>query len=292
VQGRQFPILGVFRDSKALMERTGATHMVVAAPNLEPNSLVGLVNRLHREGATVMLIPNLRGLPLTGMEVEYFFNEQMMSLRIRNNLASGFNRAMKRVFDLGVGSLILVAILPLMALVALAIKLDSPGPVTFAHRRIGRGGREFNCYKFRSMVVNADAVLQQVLDSDPALREEWERNFKLRRDPRVTRVGRLLRATSLDELPQIFNVLKGEMSLVGPRPIVASEVPRFTHYIADYYQVCPGMTGLWQVSGRSEIEYSSRIRLESWYIRNWSLWLDVSLLFRTIAVVLGKRGAY
>ncbi|MEM3434110.1 MAG: sugar transferase, partial [Candidatus Methanomethyliaceae archaeon] len=170
--------------------------------------------------------------------------------------------------------------------------LDSPGPVLFRHRRLGLGGREFWCYKFRTMHVNAEEVLQKLLASDPALRAEWERDFKLRNDPRVTRVGRLLRRTSLDELPQIFNVLKGEMSLVGPRPIVEKEVPRFGLFASDYFSVRPGVTGLWQVSGRNDTGYEHRVRLESWYVRNWSLWLDLTVLIRTIGVVLARRGAY
>jgi undecaprenyl-phosphate galactose phosphotransferase len=186
----------------------------------------------------------------------------------------------------------LVVILPVMAAIAILIRLDSPGPAIFKHRRVGRHGRSFPCYKFRTMVPNAQELLAQYLASDPAIRAEWERDFKLKDDPRVSRIGKFLRATSLDELPQLFNVLRGEMSLVGPRPIVTGEVEKYGDYIHDYYLVRPGITGLWQVSGRSDTSYDERVRLDSWYVRNWTPWLDVVLLMKTVGVVLKGRGAY
>jgi undecaprenyl-phosphate galactose phosphotransferase len=292
VNGIQFPVLGGFRDSERVMAQTGARDLIVAAPGMDPRALVGLVNRLQRTARSVTVVPDLFGLPVVGARAEYFFEEQAIAFRVHNNLASPWNMFVKRAFDLAVGIIILLLALPLMAAIAVAIKLDSPGPVIFAHRRIGRGGREFRCYKFRTMVVNAEAVLQEMLRKDPALRAEWERDFKLKNDPRITRVGRFLRRTSLDELPQIFNVLKGEMSLVGPRPIVKKEVLRFGPYIDDFYLVRPGITGLWQVSGRNDIDYPERVRLESWYVRNWSLWLDITILIRTVGVVLARQGAY
>ncbi|GEA17244.1 undecaprenyl-phosphate galactose phosphotransferase WbaP [Moorella sp. E306M] len=285
-------VLGGFNDSREVMERLGVHQVIVAAPGMPAQELVQLVNRLQREAESVLVIPDLFGVPVNSAEIDYFFEEQVLGFRVRNNLASPVNTFLKRAFDLAVGSVILLISAPLMAAIALAVKLDSPGPVIFAHRRIGRGGREFKCYKFRTMVVNAEAVLQEYLRKDPALRAEWERDFKLKNDPRVTRVGRFLRKTSLDELPQIFNVLKGEMSLVGPRPIIRKEVLRFGPYINDFYLVRPGITGLWQVSGRNDIDYPERVRLESWYVHNWSLWLDIIILIRTVGVVLARRGAY
>ena len=162
----------------------------------------------------------------------------------------------------------------------------------FAHKRIGQHGKEFPCYKFRTMCVDADARLKEYLAANPEAREEWERDFKLKDDPRVTRVGRVLRRTSLDELPQLLNVLKGQMSLVGPRPIVKAEIPRYGSYIADFYMVRPGITGMWQVNGRSDTTYDERVQMDSWYVRNWSVWLDLSLLWKTVSVVLNHKGAY
>ncbi|HIE12568.1 MAG TPA: undecaprenyl-phosphate galactose phosphotransferase WbaP [Desulfotomaculum sp.] len=292
VNGRHFPVLGGFRDSDRVMAETGAYDLIVAAPGMPPDQLVGLVNRLHRRAASVQVVPDLFGMPAVGAEADYLFQEKTLVLRVKNNLASPLNRLVKRVFDLLTGGVLLAVLAPLLAVLALAVKLDSPGPVLFRHRRIGHRGKEFKCYKFRTMVINAEVFLQEHLKKNPTLRREWERNFKLKNDPRVTRVGRFLRTTSLDELPQIFNVLKGEMSLVGPRPIVRDEVPRVGPYINDFYLIRPGITGLWQVSGRNDIDYAERVRLEAWYVHNWSLWLDITLLIRTLAVVFSRRGAY
>jgi Undecaprenyl-phosphate galactose phosphotransferase WbaP len=182
--------------------------------------------------------------------------------------------------------------LPLIATIVLLIKLTSPGPATYAQKRIGKGGRPFWAWKFRTMVVNADELLQQYLDRDPELRAEWERDHKLKNDPRVTAVGYWLRKTSLDELPQLWNVLRGEMSLVGPRPIVAAEIPKYGDWMELYEQATPGITGLWQISGRNNTTYDMRIALDSRYVLNWSPWLDLYILARTIKVVLRREGAY
>jgi len=150
----------------------------------------------------------------------------------------------------------------------------------------------FPCYKFRSMVLNSQEVLQQLLDSDPEARAEWERDFKLKNDPRITPVGRFIRKTSLDELPQLFNVLRGQMSLVGPRPIISEELIRYDENVDYYLMAKPGMTGLWQVSGRNDVDYDTRVYFDSWYVKNWSLWNDIAILFKTVKVVLHRDGAY
>lgn len=176
--------------------------------------------------------------------------------------------------------------------ISILIALDSNGPVFYRHRRIGRYGRKFDLYKFRTMVQNADQVLQTYLDQSTELRAEWEATQKLQNDPRVTRVGALLRKTSLDELPQLWNILIGEMSLVGPRPIVDAEVEKYGNCFELYKQVRPGLTGLWQVSGRSNTSYEHRVELDEYYILNRSFTLDVQILLKTIAVVLKGKGAY
>ena len=187
-------------------------------------------------------------------------------------------------------TLLLVVLAPVMGAIAIAVALDG-GPVLFTHERIGKGGRRFYCFKFRSMVVSADEVLNKCFSSDPVAREEWLATQKLTNDPRVTRVGRFLRATSLDELPQLFNVLRLEMSLVGPRPIVENELPRYGRSITYYLQARPGVTGLWQVSGRSNTSYARRVALDAWYVKSWRFWRDVGILFRTIPAVLRREGA-
>jgi len=197
----------------------------------------------------------------------------------------------KRAFDFLVALLLIVAISPILLLIALLAKLDG-GPAIFGHRRIGANGETFVCWKFRTMVRNADEVLARVLATYPEARAEWDRDFKLKNDPRITRIGRILRVTSFDELPQLFNVLKGEMSLVGPRPIVAKEIARYGSAFHDYARCRPGITGIWQVSGRNNIDYGARVRLDQEYARNWSLRRDSYILLQTAVVVIQGRGAY
>lgn len=231
-------------------------------------------------------------MPLATMDLESLIDGHIVMFRMRNNLKNRWNRLLKFVFDWVLTFFGTIAISPILLIIALWIYHDSPGPVIFKHRRVGRDGKEFNCYKFRSMCVDADVKLKELLEKDPAAREEWNRDFKLKNDPRITKSGHFLRRTSLDELPQIFNVLKGEMSLVGPRPIVQAEVPRYGKFIQDYYMVRPGITGMWQTSGRSDIDYPERVAMDSWYVRNWNVWFDVVLLWRTFSVVFSKKGAY
>ena len=183
-------------------------------------------------------------------------------------------------------------LLPLLFAVAIAIKLTSKGPIFFGHGRIGREGKIFRAWKFRTMAANADEVLEQYLSAHPELREEWEKDHKLKDDPRITKIGKLLRKTSIDELPQIWNVLRGDMSLVGPRPIVTAEIEKYGEYFDLYTIVLPGITGLWQVSGRNDTTYEERVKLDSYYVRNWSPWMDLYLLMRTVKIVLLAEGAY
>jgi lipopolysaccharide/colanic/teichoic acid biosynthesis glycosyltransferase len=174
----------------------------------------------------------------------------------------------------------------------LLVTIDSRGPIFFRQPRIGRDGSTFLVWKFRSMRVDAEVVLESYLAAKPELRIEWERDQKLRYDPRVTRLGSWLRRSSVDELPQLWNVLIGEMSLVGPRPIVAAEVERYGQWIEMYKKVSPGMAGLWQVSGRNSLSYEERVQLDVSYIRNWSVWLDLVILAKLPAAILSSRGAY
>lgn len=200
-------------------------------------------------------------------------------------------RRAKRVFDIVLTALILAYLAPLLGLVYCLVRRDG-GPALYGHKRIGAGGEAFKCWKFRTMVVDAEAVLKDLLERDPVAAAEWQRDFKLKKDPRVTAVGRFLRATSLDELPQLFNVLRGEMSLVGPRPIVRDEMARYGANIVEYLSCRPGLTGLWQVSGRNDVSYRQRVALDTDYVRHWSLRRDIEILLRTIGVVLRRSGAY
>jgi UDP-galactose-lipid carrier transferase len=193
-------------------------------------------------------------------------------------------------FDYAVALLVLVAASPLFLLIALLIKRDG-GPVFYRHKRVGPFGLPFNCLKFRTMVVDADKILQTLLKIDQAVAAEWQATQKLKNDPRITPIGHFLRRTSLDELPQLINVWRGEMSLVGPRPIVAEEMARYGNNMLFYSRMRPGLTGLWQVSGRSETSYHRRIELDVLYVTTWSLWLDLVILIKTVPAVLDRRGA-
>lgn len=208
-------------------------------------------------------------------------------------MGSFMGNVVKTAFDYILTLVGAVFISPLLVYIAYRIKKEDPGPVFFAHTRIGKDGKPFPCYKFRSMVVNSQEMLQKYLVKNPAAREEWERDFKLKDDPRVTPIGKFLRSTSLDELPQIFNVLRGEMSLVGPRPVIQEELDKYYGETAKLYcTVKPGITGLWQVSGRSDIGYDERVALDATYIKYRSMWGDIVILWKTIGVVLMKKGAY
>jgi exopolysaccharide production protein ExoY len=197
-----------------------------------------------------------------------------------------------RVLDLVIAFAVLLFTLPLLVLIAVMIRLHDGGPALFGQVRIGEGGRKFRCLKFRSMVVDAEARLQALLASDPAARREWDVDQKLRRDPRVTPLGGFLRKTSLDELPQVFNVLRGEMSIVGPRPIIQAEVDRYGRGFRHYCRVRPGITGLWQVSGRNDVSYRRRVALDRVYARSKCLAVDLAIIARTVPTVLLRRGSY
>jgi len=240
---------------------------------------------------SVAVIPTLRGVPLYGTDVSHFFSHEVLMLRIRNNLERFSARIVKRLFDLLTATTLLLLLSPLFAYIALRISRDG-GSAFYGHERVGQNGRRFKCYKFRSMVLNSQAVLQKLLDTDPDARSEWNKDFKLKNDPRITSIGHFIRKTSLDELPQLWNVIKGEMSLVGPRPVIEAELERYADDVDYYLMAKPGITGLWQVSGRNDVDYQTRVYLDSWYVKNWSLWYDIAILFKTVGVVLRREGAY
>jgi Undecaprenyl-phosphate galactose phosphotransferase WbaP len=199
--------------------------------------------------------------------------------------------SIKRLLDVLIASLMCIAAMPLFLGIAAALKLTSPGPIFYRQTRIGQGGRYFHIYKFRTMEVDADKKLAHYLDTHPHLRQEWELNHKLENDPRITWIGKFLRKTSLDELPQLLNVVHGDMSFVGPRPIVDSEVHKYGDSFDLYKQVQPGITGLWQVYGRNKTTYTRRVQLDEYYVQNWSLMLDFYILFRTLKTVVLREGA-
>ncbi|MBB3003258.1 lipopolysaccharide/colanic/teichoic acid biosynthesis glycosyltransferase [Paraburkholderia tropica] len=226
--------------------------------------------------------------PVTGPHASATGQSATGALPIYGN---NVGRSLKRVFDIVVASLLLFLLSPILVVLAVLVRRDG-APAIFGHLRVGYDGTPFRCFKFRSMVPNAEAVLQELLANDTEARIEWDREHKLKNDVRITTVGKFLRRTSLDELPQLLNVLRGDMSLVGPRPIVVAELPRYGRDAEYYLSVKPGMTGLWQVSGRNNTDYPTRVRLDVSYIRNWSFFRDLHILLKTFDVVLHGRGAY
>lgn len=254
---------------------------------------VKLINKLQQRFMSVMILPQLEGLPLYGMEVNHFFGNEQLLLRLENNLSSRFNRVTKKVFDYFLALLCLPVLFMVLVLVSLLIFIEDRGKPFFVQKRLGKGGKLFGCIKFRTMHKNAESMLENWKNhNDPIYLEYVANNYKLINDPRVTRIGRFLRKTSLDELPQIVNVLLGQMSLVGPRPLLPGEMNDYPEGLFYYSQVNPGITGLWQISGRSKTSFKERCRLDSWYIKNWSLWYDVVIVIKTVSVVIKRDGAY
>jgi len=286
------PVLGCFDEAETILEHTGVRDVIVAAPETPGKSLVQLVNRLQQKTNNLLVVPDLFDMAMEGAEVQHLFNERTLVLRIKNNLNDRFNLIVKMAFDWMISLILFIFLVPIVLLIAIAIRLDSPGPVFFKDIRIGKDGCKFKCYKLRTMYCNADQILEQYLMNNRQAREQWEKYAKLKdHDPRVTTVGAFLRRFSLDELPQVINVIKGDMSWVGPRPYLPREMKNVKGW-EDILVTRPGITGLWQVSGRNEIEFKERLRLDSWYVRNWSLWLDICILIRTVAVVLKGKGVY
>ena len=276
-------------DAANLGRDLGVDTLIFAMPYTRREQLERMVSVASENFRSVLIVPNLNGITNSAVAPRDFAGT--LAIEIKHNLLDPWSQRLKRALDL-VGTVIGgVLISPLVFAIAVLIKLDSPGPAFYGHRRLGAAGEHFLCWKFRTMHVDAERLLDKHLQDNPFLRAEWEQNQKLRDDPRVTRVGHLLRQTSLDELPQLWNVLRGEMSLTGPRPIVDAEVPKYGEVYKLYKRIKPGMSGFWQVSGRSDTSYVERVEMDSYYVRNWSVWLDLIILARTVKSVALGRGA-
>ena len=279
-------LLGSREDLQRVLQEVRPDEVILAEAALDERAVLEVVEQAHRQGIRVRLAPETTELLV--QRGEYVPGQGAPLFELRPPVLTGWDWAVKRTFDLVVSVLVLVIGLPLWLLIALAIKLGSRGPVFFVDRRIGVGEREFPMLKFRTMVAGA-AELQESLEER---NEATGALFKLRDDPRVTRVGRVLRRLSLDEMPQIANVLRGEMSLVGPRPLPLRDYRLLEDWHHTRYAVLPGMTGLWQISGRSGLSFDDLVRLDFTYIENWSIWLDITIIAKTIPAVLTRRGAY
>lgn len=283
--------LAAGRSWSQVLADYGAEYVVIALDGAQLDNAHQPIAQLTREDVPFSISPPRRHLPIVDMAPQYFLNHDVKLLTYTSGLEQPMPRFMKRAFDIAVAGTLLVLISPVMLVLALLVKRDG-GPVFFGHVRVGKNGKLFKCLKLRSMIHNSQAVLAKYLAENPEAHAEWEADHKLKNDPRVTRFGAFLRASSLDELPQLINVLKGEMSLVGPRPIVNGEVSKYEYDIAHYYRVSPGITGLWQVSGRNDVTYEQRVAMDAWYVRNWTLWHDIVILCKTVPALLKRSGAY
>jgi exopolysaccharide biosynthesis polyprenyl glycosylphosphotransferase len=279
-------VLGSVDELPRVLDELHPDELIVSGVDLDDRSLLELVDEAHRHGVRVQIAPTTTEL-LT-QRAEYVAGEGVPLFELRPPVFAGLDWAAKRAFDIVVSSLLIVVGTPVWAFLALAVKLDSSGPVFYRDRRVGLGEREFGMFKFRSMYTDASerqAALETANEASGPL-------FKIKDDPRVTRVGKILRRYSIDELPQVLNVLRGEMSLVGPRPLPLRDFVQLEEWHRKRYLVLPGMTGLWQVSGRIELTFDDLVRLDFYYLENWSIWLDISILAKTLPAVVARRGAY
>lgn len=284
------PVMGGLELAPEIAQSRHIPYAIVAMPGVKRDRLLELLERYGQTFAHLLIIPDLFGF--SSLWVAARDMGGVLGLEVRQQLLLPGPRLAKFLIDLIATLIGGMIILPLILLIAILIRLDSAGPIFYRQVRLGRDGLPFKAWKFRTMVQNADEVLKDYFITHPDLKEAWDTYHKLKVDPRVTRVGRFLRRTSLDELPQLWNILRGEMSLVGPRPIIDEEIPRYGDKYLLYTKVTPGLTGLWQVSGRNNITYEERVNLDAYYVRNWSIWLDLYILLRTIWVVISAEGAY
>ena len=284
------------RDPANIVRRlseAGCLEVVVATEHPQEEETDDLLQRLMAAGIGVAVIPPLGRLPLLGMTMNYFIGSDLLLLQVRDNLRRLPARLLKRLMDIIGSAVLLILLSPIFALFVFLVRREDGGPAFFVHARAGRHGREFDCIKFRTMRLDAEEQLSRWREEESPLYAEYIRsNFKLRSDPRTTRIGRWLRRTSLDELPQLINVLFGDMSLVGPRPLLCREIGEYGVTFNLYQQIRPGITGLWQISGRSHTRFAERIASDEWYIKNWSFWYDIVILLKTVGVLVTRDGAY
>jgi Undecaprenyl-phosphate galactose phosphotransferase WbaP len=287
---REVPIIHDISIGPEIVSRFKIRMAIVAMPELSQEDLAHLLNYSVAAFRYSVLIPDFFTVTNIWMSVKDF--DGILGFVTSHKLKMFWNLGIKRFMDLFIVIVGGIILLPLLLFIALVIKLSSPGPVLYGHRRLGKNRKYFTAYKFRSMVMNSKEVLDKLLNSDPELRKEWETNHKLKNDPRITPVGKILRRISFDEFPQLINILTGEMSLVGPRPVVDDEVEKYGKEFDRIFSVKPGLTGLWQVSGRSDTDYADRVAFDTYYLQSWSVWLDLWVLLKTVEVVIKGKGAY
>lgn len=274
-----------FGDLESFVDQRNIQEIIVTG-EISDEELLKLISLKRKRSISVKIVPE--GYLIFAKRISFDEISGIPILEIEISPLEGFQGYVKEIVDFVLGTLGLIVFSPLFLIIAILIKLDSPGPIFYKHLRAGRYGKPFYLWKFRTMYKDAD----KILDKYPELKKEFEKEFKLKNDPRVTKVGKFLRKFSLDEIPQIFNILKGEMSVVGPRPVTFKELEKYGEYAEEILRVKPGLTGLWQVSGRSDVDYSQRIKFDLYYIQNWSILLDIKIILKTIPSVLFGKGAY
>jgi Undecaprenyl-phosphate galactose phosphotransferase WbaP len=284
------PIIHDTLIGNEIVKRYNIKMAIVAMPKLSPQELTDIINASVSAFRYNVVIPNYHNITTIWMSVRDFSG--ILGIDTSNKLKLTWNLTIKRILDLTIVITGGMLILPFLLLTALIIKLSSPGPVLFKQKRIGKDGKEFIFYKFRSMAADAEKQLQEIIVKNTDLKDEWSKTHKLLNDPRITGFGKILRRTSIDEIPQLINIIKGDMSLVGPRPIVEEEIQKYGKDFNRVFSNKPGLTGLWQVSGRSDAEYHDRISFDTYYLQNWSIWLDLWIIYRTFGVVIFGKGAY
>ncbi|MFZ3171883.1 MAG: sugar transferase [Carboxydocellales bacterium] len=288
IQPVQLDFLGKFGDFSRIIEQQDVSVVFICLKDKQ--KLKQVVDYCERKYLQIYMVPDILDVMSSPVGIGQIASVPL--IMFKESPLLGVQGKFKRMVDLLGGAIGLTLLSPILLLITIAIKVDSAGPVVFFHQRLGTNGRVIEVYKFRTMVQDADKILKKLLKENPEAREEYYQEFKLKDDPRVTKLGAFLRKTSLDELPQFWNVVTGEMSLVGPRPIIPKEIGHYGEYAKMLLRVPPGITGLWQVSGRNDIPYDERVKLDMYYINNWSFWLDLSILLRTVPAILARKGAY
>ena len=289
----EYELLGGFDQAEKIIKEYGVQTVLVATPGMEHSKFNALLTRIQPYLRNILFAPDLVDTPVGSLQVQTLFSERIVLLKSCNNMLRRRNRLIKRLFDLSLTIISLPIVIPVLLLLAIIIKLDSNGPVFYNAERLGEGGKNFLCYKFRSMHVDGDDRLARYLAENIEAAAEWKEFAKLRGyDPRVTKAGNWMRKTSLDELPQLINVLIGNMSLVGPRPYLPREKEDMGTAVDTITMIKPGITGFWQVNGRNDINFAGRVAMDEWYVKNWSVWRDILFLIKTFKIVLSKDGAY
>jgi exopolysaccharide biosynthesis polyprenyl glycosylphosphotransferase len=283
-----YKVIDVIEDIDNIDELVSKNNIneILVTKRISDGEVLKLISLKRKKGVYIKMVPESYLFFSKRISFDEISGIPVMELEISN--LEGFQGYIKEIIDIVLGTIGLILFSPLFIIIAILIKLDSEGPIFYKHLRVGRYGKPFYLWKFRTMYKDAD----KILDKYPELKKEFEKEFKLKNDPRVTRIGKFLRKFSLDEIPQIFNILKGEMSIVGPRPVTFKELEKYGEYKDEVLRVKPGLTGLWQVSGRSDLDYARRIALDLYYIQNWSLLLDIKIILKTIPAVFLGKGAY